>query len=83
MDLHPKPIQCYKCNKIGHTKQHCKEVNPSCALCAKDHEMSPCPKNTTNKCINCNGNHPALSKKRHYLNPSNSGNKVSNYINHS
>ena len=38
-----KPIQCHKCNKIGHTRLNCRASDPTCALCSQKHEMSTCP----------------------------------------
>ena len=65
-----KPIQCHKCNKIGHTRLNCRASDPTCALCSQKHEMSTCPnkeKPDLHKCTNCSGQHPAFSKRCHLL----------------
>ena len=57
----PKPLQCKKCSKYGHSQNKC--TNKSvCAYCSsKDHHTNwNC--GNEEKCINCGRNHHARSK---------------------
>ncbi|CAH2098955.1 unnamed protein product [Euphydryas editha] len=51
--------QCSRCWKFGHRKVRCPSLKIVCPKCAKNHENC---ENTTFKCVNCLGNHMALSK---------------------
>lgn len=54
----PKPIRCYKCQRMGHTAQQCKG-KMRCARCGGQHEYGKCEKETKIKCCNCGGEHSA------------------------
>jgi hypothetical protein len=60
-----QPDQCYHCQKIGHLKATCPDINQmqTCVRCAKQH---PLPCKITNsaefKCVNCLQNHASCSK---------------------
>ena len=48
----PKPMRCFKCQRFGHTKVHCRN-RPVCAKCASnDHQEGDCDSDTF-RCINC------------------------------
>ena len=50
----PKPIQCQKCSKLGHTTNKCSEILQACSKCKSSHPkgMANC-KNDQSTCINC------------------------------
>ena len=53
------PMQCYNCNKFGHTSQCCK-VAAKCQCCGKDkHEGQ---REGHKMCSNCNGPHASLAQ---------------------
>lgn len=56
----PKPMQCFKCQKIGHVKGVCRN-SAVCPRCAEHHSEDDCNA-TTLKCPNCQGAHSASSK---------------------
>ncbi|XP_045452977.1 uncharacterized protein LOC123662136 [Melitaea cinxia] len=51
--------QCSRCWKFGHRKVRCPSLKIVCPKCSKNHENC---ENTIFKCVNCFGNHMALSK---------------------
>lgn len=61
----PKPLQCKNCNAYEHHENECFS-SLKCPLCNDSHTLKECPnKEDQNllKCSNCDGNHPAFSKK--------------------
>ncbi|CAF0704716.1 unnamed protein product [Brachionus calyciflorus] len=60
------PLQCFKCQKLGHRADNCKGQE-TCLKCGKhDHKREQCPfKDDPSKyhCVNCGGNHVACSKQ--------------------
>jgi len=54
----PKPLRCYKCQRMGHTAQQCKG-KLRCARCGGQHEYGKCEKDAKIKCCNCGGEHSA------------------------
>lgn len=54
----PKPLRCYKCQRLGHTAQQCKG-KLRCARCEDQHEYGNCEKDAKVKCCNCGGEHSA------------------------
>lgn len=47
----PRPIQCRKCYKYGHTKKHCKVTSAICNSCGEViHDNTPCRRIA---CVNC------------------------------
>lgn len=54
----PKPLRCYKCQRLGHTAQQCKG-KLRCARCGGQHEYGKCDKDAKIKCCNCGGEHSA------------------------
>ena len=57
----PNPMRCFKCQRFGHTKQHCKSV-AQCAKCSSPaHGANEC-NSVEPKCVNCKGGHPSYSK---------------------
>ena len=57
----PNPMQCYYCQRLGHTSKSCKARQPRCMLCGGPHDKANCS-STTNYCVNCKGQHGANSK---------------------
>jgi len=57
----PNPLRCFKCQRFGHSRQHCKAEEEVCSRCGESgHDYTNC----TDKehCINCKGDHSASSK---------------------
>ena len=64
----PPPIQCFRCQRIGHTIGSCKSPEPRCLFCKGSHLISDKLCNTTTpKCANCDGTHKANSYLCNYL----------------
>jgi len=56
----PNPLRCYKCQKFGHGRLHCKQQQ-ICARCGETgHDDSECQR--AEHCVNCDGDHAASSK---------------------
>lgn len=53
-------MQCYKCQRIGHTSKSCK-AKTRCMLCGEFHSKSECTSDRR-YCVNCKGDHPANSR---------------------
>ena len=63
----PNPLRCTMCQKFGHGKKRCAELNelPTCGLCAtlltpEDQSHQKCTK--TPKCVNCGEGHGSFSR---------------------
>lgn len=57
----PRPLQCRKCQKLGHVSAVC--VNRlTCPRCSGDHDESIC-EGSNLKCSNCDGPHESRSKE--------------------
>ena len=54
------PIQCYNCQRLGHTANYCK-AKKRCLKCSGNHTYKDC-KIDTQKCANCGNNHMANSR---------------------
>ncbi|EFN76249.1 Nucleic-acid-binding protein from transposon X-element, partial [Harpegnathos saltator] len=52
--------QCKRCQRYNYTHTYCQK-DPRCVKCAGKHLIQNCSKSrqTTSKCINCKGAHPA------------------------
>ena len=50
-------IQCYKCQKYGHTANICYNNTIRCRFCSKEHESKNCDQKGNLKCANCGENH--------------------------
>jgi hypothetical protein len=61
----PKPIQCQKCLKLGHTTNKCNEILLACSNCKGSHpkEFTTC-NNTQPTYINCKGPHESTNKSQ-------------------
>jgi hypothetical protein len=58
------PIQCFRCQRLGHTAGGCKATSPRCLVCAQNHLVRECtPDNPNIKCANCQGPHKANSRE--------------------
>lgn len=57
----PNPLRCFKCQRFGHSKVHCKGKN-TCVTCSLEfHGEEPCTSGIC--CANCKGEHAASSKE--------------------
>lgn len=56
----PPLIQCYKCFKFNHSAKVCRG-SQMCSCCAGNHFYKECDSKTI-KCINCGGDHLAISR---------------------
>jgi len=57
----PNPLRCFKCQKFGHGRQHCKTEEEVCSRCGESgHDYTMWKE--TEHCVNCKGDHPASSK---------------------
>ena len=45
----PKPLRCYKCQRLRHVVTACKEKN-RCARCGEEHEYGKCGDGVNPKC---------------------------------
>ena len=52
-----EPVQCFKCQKFGHTTRDCRDTKDTCRKCGDSHRTSDCSQETR-RCSNCQGNHP-------------------------
>lgn len=57
----PKPLQCWKCMKLGHVSSVCKNTSV-CSRCTGPHTTDTCEASVL-KCTNCSGPHDASSKE--------------------
>lgn len=56
-----QPVQCFKCQRLGHTSQSCRG-RVRCLLCGEGHAKEVCPQ-TFFKCAGCGGAHKANSRE--------------------
>ena len=57
----PNPLRCFKCQKFGHGRQHCKAEEEVCARCGENgHDNTNCTEKE--HCANCKGDHASFSK---------------------
>ncbi|XP_072942951.1 uncharacterized protein [Epargyreus clarus] len=54
-------VQCYKCMAFGHTTKYCRH-NVVCSICSQAHYYKECTNSDNPLCINCKGNHIAVSR---------------------
>ncbi|XP_049794969.1 uncharacterized protein LOC126209889 [Schistocerca nitens] len=61
-------LQCYKCQRLGHTARGCKNA-VACLKCAAAHDTRSCtkPRGVACCCANCGGPHAANSRSCGYL----------------
>ncbi|KAL7723061.1 hypothetical protein ACLKA6_014771, partial [Drosophila palustris] len=54
-------LQCYKCQRFGHTLRDCTATEPTCVKCAGQHTSRICSitDQADRSCSNCKGKHPA------------------------
>lgn len=62
------PLQCYRCQRIGHTSGNCHHVT-RCVRCGGDHAVTSCPRTREEEptCSNCKGTHAACYRGCPYL----------------
>ena len=56
----PLPMRCYRCQRLGHTKQRCRRETDACGNCCEEGHTSGDCSNSPN-CINCGGPHSPAS----------------------
>ena len=56
------PMQCYNCQRLGHTAKSCSSKNPRCMLCGGPHTKEDCSAQQR-RCANCHGDHGANSSR--------------------
>ena len=56
----PNPLRCYKCQRFGHSKTHCRKKEVCAKCCQENHIFENCPNEPF--CVNCEGAHPASDK---------------------
>lgn len=56
----PSPMRCFQCQKFGHSALRCKN-EATCTCGQPPHTGTPCTEDPC--CVNCNGHHPAHSRK--------------------
>ena len=56
------PMQCFRCQRLGHTSTSCKSKLPRCMICSGPHNKDQCESGKIN-CANCGGEHTANSKQ--------------------
>ena len=58
----PTPMQCVKCQKLGHTQKWCRREVAICARCSQEgHQARTCINDP--KCANCGGSHKSMDRK--------------------
>ena len=63
----PNPVQCYRCQRLGHTALACKAPRPRCLFCAGNHKQDDCPDKNKVHCSNCKEAYRANARKCKYL----------------
>ena len=59
-------LQCFKCQKVGHTHFNCKNETV-CLKCSGNHSIKECDQSNKIKCSNCGGDHVACARKCPFL----------------
>lgn len=54
------PLRCFKCQRFGHSKLHCKGVDICVSCGVEAHGDEACKSSVS--CVNCKGNHSASSR---------------------
>ena len=60
------PMQCYKCQRLGHTAGSCNSTQNKCMICAGPHDKAQC-NSKKHKCANCGQQHTANSRECHLI----------------
>ena len=58
----PFPLQCWNCQRLGHSSNSCKSPKPRCKKCGGAHQKKDCTSEERH-CVNCSGQHFANSKE--------------------
>lgn len=61
------PMQCFNCQRLGHTTKSCRAPRPRCLLCGGAHSKDQCDSGNERLCINCKENHAANSRRCKYI----------------
>jgi len=59
--INKKIVQCFKCQKFGHTASICTSKTTICRFCAGEHNSKECGCKDKLKCSNCRKNHKSNS----------------------
>ena len=60
-ETHFRPVQCFKCQRFDHDQRNCRN-EIACLRCGKAHHHSECKNDSQLCCVNCGGNHAAVSR---------------------
>ena len=61
MFINKNVVQCFKCQKFGHSADICYSKNTYCRFCSKNHKSKDCDQKSNLKCTNCGKNHKSNS----------------------
>ena len=62
----PDIMQCYRCQRLGHTFKSCTAKYPRCVHCSGPHKKDDC-ETLIKTCANCHENHSAYSNSCRYI----------------
>ena len=75
----PNPIQCFRCQRLGHVSGSCKATSVRCLICSGRHSHKECPDKSAICCANCRGDHLANSRKCKFIEEANNLEKIKSH----